>query len=52
MAVILDLYSRRVVALRDLHENPLRVTAWAISNRLKKDLVIRALPSHGLQCKP
>ena len=27
LAVILDLYSRRVIALRDLHANPFRVTA-------------------------
>jgi hypothetical protein len=43
LAVILDLHSRRVIALRDLHANPTRVKAWAISNRLKKDLAIRAL---------
>ncbi len=27
LAVILDLHSRRVIALRDLHANPFRVTA-------------------------
>jgi transposase InsO family protein len=43
LAVILDLHSRRVIALRDLHANPFRVTEWAISNRLKKDLAIQAL---------
>jgi putative transposase len=43
LAVILDLHSRRVIALRDLHANPFRVTAWAVSNRMKRDLAIRAL---------
>jgi putative transposase len=42
LAVILDLFSRRVVALRDLHANPFRVTAWAISDRMKQDLALRA----------
>ena len=41
--MILDLHSRRVIALRDLHANPFRVTAWAVSNRMKRDLAIRAL---------
>ena len=36
LAVILDLHSRRVIALRDLHANPFRVTAWAVSNRMKR----------------
>ena len=43
LAVILDLYSRRVIALRVLHAKPFRVTAWAVSNRMKQDLAIRAL---------
>ncbi|MFT4793250.1 MAG: transposase InsO family protein [Paracoccaceae bacterium] len=43
LIVILDLHSRRVIALRDLRANPFRVTEWAISNRLKKDLAIQAL---------
>ena len=43
LAVILDLFSRRVTALRDLHAKPFRVKAWAISNRLKPDLALRAL---------
>jgi putative transposase len=42
-AVILDLHSRRVIALRVLHAKPLRVIAWAVSNRMKRDLAIRAL---------
>jgi putative transposase len=32
-----------VVALRDVHANHFRVTAWAISNRIKQDLALRAL---------
>ena len=40
---LLDLHSRRVIALRDLHANPFRVTAWAISNPTKKGPAIRAL---------
>ena len=43
LAVILDLHSRRVITLRDLHANPFRVTAWAVSSRMKRDLAIRAL---------
>ncbi|WP_415233478.1 IS3 family transposase, partial [Pseudorhodobacter sp.] len=43
LAVILDLYSRRVIALRVLHAKPFRVTAWAVSNRMKRNLAIRAL---------
>jgi putative transposase len=43
LAVILDLHSRRVIALRVLHAKPFRVTAWAVSNRMKRDLAIRAL---------
>ena len=43
LAVIIDLFSRRVVALRVLHAKPFRVTAWAISNRMKQDLALRAL---------
>ncbi len=43
LAVILGLFSRRMVALRDLHANPFRVTAWAISNLMKKDLALRAV---------
>jgi transposase InsO family protein len=43
LAVILDLYSRRVIALRVLYAKPFRVTAWAVSNRMKQDLAIRAL---------
>ena len=43
LAVILDLHSRRVIALRDLNANPFRVAAWAVSNRMKRDLAIRAL---------
>ena len=38
-----DLFSRRVAALRVLHAKPFRVTAWAISNRMKQDLALRAL---------
>jgi hypothetical protein len=38
-----SLYSPQVIALRDLHANPFRVTAWAVSNRMKRDLAIRAL---------
>ena len=37
---LLDLFSRRVIALRVLHAKPFRVTAWAISNRMKQDLAI------------
>ena len=43
LVVILDLYSSCVIALRDLHPNPFRVTAWAVSNRMKSDLAIRGL---------
>ena len=43
LAVILDLHSRRVIALRVLHAKPFRVIAWAVSNRMKRDLAIRAL---------
>ena len=43
LAVVLDLHSRRVIALRELHANPVRVTAWAVSNRMRRDLAIRAL---------
>ena len=43
LAVILDLHSRRVIALRVLHAKPFRVTAWAVSSRMKRDLAIRAL---------
>ena len=32
-----------MVALRDLHANPFRITARAISNRMKQDLALRAL---------
>jgi len=52
LAVILDLHSRRVIALRVLHAKPFRVTAWAISNRLKKDLAIRALNMAIAQRRP
>ena len=41
--MILDLHSRRIIALRDLHANPFRLTAWAVSDRMKRDLAIRAL---------
>ena len=47
---LLDLCSRRVIALRDVHAHPFRVTAWAfrvtawaVSNRMGRGLVIRAL---------
>ena len=43
LSVILDMHSRRVIALRVLHAKPFRVTAWAVSNRMKRDLAIRAL---------
>ena len=43
LAVIPDLNSRRVVALRVLPAKPFRVTAWVVSNRMKRDLAIRAL---------
>lgn len=43
LAVILDLFSRHRVALCVLHAKPFRVTAWAISNRMKQDLALRAL---------
>jgi putative transposase len=39
LAAILDLYSCRVIALRVLYAKPFRVTAWAVSNRMKQDLV-------------
>jgi transposase InsO family protein len=43
LAVILDLFSRRVVALRDLHANPFQVTASAISDGMQQDLALRAV---------
>ncbi len=43
LAVILDLHLRRVIALRDLHADPFRIAAWAVSNRMKLDLAISAL---------
>ena len=43
LAVILDPHSRRVIALRVLHAKPFRVTVWAVSNRMQRDLAIRAL---------
>ena len=41
---LLDLHLRRVIALRDLHANPFWVTAWAVSNRMKRD------PLPGRRC--
>ena len=40
---LLELHSCRVIALRDWHANPFRVTAWAVSHRMKRDLAIPAL---------
>ena len=31
VAFVIDAYVRRIVALRDLHANPFRVTAWRVS---------------------
>ena len=41
--MILDLFSRRAVALRDLHAKPFRATALAIGNRIKQDMALRAV---------
>lgn len=43
LAVVLDLYSRRVIALSWFASKPLPGDRWAVSNRLKRDLAIRAL---------
>ena len=43
LAVILDLRSRPVIALRVLHAKTFRGRALAVSNRMKRDLAIRAL---------
>ncbi len=43
LAVILDLHSRRVIALSWFASKPLSGDRWAVSNRMKRDLAIRAL---------
>lgn len=43
LAVIRDLYSRRVIALSWFVSKPLPGKRWAVSNRMKRDLAIRAL---------
>jgi putative transposase len=43
LAVILDLYSRRVIALSWFAGKPLPGNRWAVSIRMKRDLAIRAL---------
>jgi len=41
--VIIDLYSRRVIALSWFARKPLSGDRWAVSNRIKRDLAIKAL---------
>ena len=43
LAVILDLHSRRVIALSCFAGKTLSGNRWAVSNRMKRDLAIRAL---------
>ena len=40
---IIDVFARRIVALRDLHANPFRVTAWRASTSMKTRFVPDAL---------
>jgi len=52
LAVVLDAFSRRIIALRDLHANPFRVTAYAMGNDQKAQLVIDAMNMAVTQRKP
>lgn len=52
LAVVLDAFSRRIIALRDLHANPFRVAAWTMGNEQKAKLVIDAMNMAVAQRKP
>jgi len=43
VAFVIDAYARRIVALRDLHANPFRVTAWRVSTTPHAGFVLDAL---------
>ena len=43
VAFVIDVFARRIVALRDLHANPFRVTAWRTSTSMKTQFVLDAL---------
>ena len=40
VAFVIDIFANRIVALRDLHANPFRVTAWKASRSAKTDFVL------------
>ena len=39
-AFVIDVFARRIVALRDLHANPFRVTAWRVSTSMTTKFVL------------
>jgi transposase InsO family protein len=43
LAFVIDVFARRIVALRDLHANRFRVTAWRASTSMKTQFVLDAL---------
>ena len=43
VAFVIDVFARRIVALRDLHANPLQVTAWRVSTSMTTKFVLDAL---------
>ena len=40
VAFVIDVFARRIVALRDLHANPFRVTAWRTSTSMNTQFVL------------
>mgnify|MGYP006143040139 FL=1 len=40
VAFVIDVFARRIVALRDLHANPFRVTAWRVSTSMTTKFVL------------
>lgn len=52
VAFVIDAYARKIVALRDLHANPFRVTAWRVSTSPHAGFVLHALEQAVQERRP